>query len=474
MDAFLLILIYLITQNPSKGSLVLEQSNIHSENIPSQVSPDEITISEAYSPNALEEPYVIRWNDDKEREINNLILYLNLITFPEQTNLIVTFHKKTNISSRTKIYNINTLLNYKIYQDPTFNEKLLKTIKNIALCETQNYRSCYKYLFQLLLKYPTFKEEKIKKFQTLFENCDIERKDLIFSYWFVITFPNISVEFFLKYSVEQIKEEILQKPYLKNFYEEKLKHFDLCISKTSCNPITDKKNLKYACVFSFPDNDSCLNPNTTLILVKILQYLDPKDKENKNEIISLISHSCLLKPIFTWERTSSKFYEEISLNNHKILLVYYKVPNTQKIVAFTEASYLKELSSKNPDLMDRLNIKKIYYGACNLACITFKSLNLSDEIQPLTDKEVKDLNKTYGTFILVNPNSFQIPSNYYYSTEQNGVVCIASETGKEVYGLKKLLNINKKILKEINKDFCVETKVFLNELFKEILKANKH
>ena len=114
---------------------------------------------------------------------------------------------------------------------------------------------------------------------------------------------------------------------------------------------------------------------------------------------------------------------------------------------------------------------KIYYGECNLACITFKALNLSDEIQPLTNKDVEKLNKTYGTFILVNPNSFQIPSNYYYSTEENGVVCIASETGKEVYGLKNLLNINKKILKEINKDFCVETKVFwlLTSIFYRLL-----
>lgn len=147
------------------------------------------------------------------------MLYLNQITFPIENYQIVPLLCKTNPNEGKKFYNIDSLVRYKSNQTPEFFGKISKTVQSIALCATPIYDDCYKYLFQLLLKHPTFKEKEIQEFKALFEKASMKKKKIVFSYWWVITFPKVPIDFFLKYAIEHLKEELFQCPTLKKFYE---------------------------------------------------------------------------------------------------------------------------------------------------------------------------------------------------------------------------------------------------------------
>lgn len=236
-------------------------------------------------------------------------------------------------------------------------------------------------------------------------------------------------------------------PDLKKVLRKNLEYLNLNITETPCKPTlksTDERRLKYAFMFSFPNNIT-LNPNASLILVKTLQYLDSNDMNNKEEIMSLLSRSCFEHPMFSGNVLSQNFFQEIILGNHKVLFVYYQLLETPKTVAFTEASYLKKHSK---EFYKKKNVKKIYYGQYNLACVTFNNPILAPIIQPLTENQICKLNEIYGTIILVNPSQLEISSNYYFSPEFSGVICIASEDGKKGLSLRRLLKINKKMMEK--------------------------
>ena len=442
MDSLLYLLFYFALQNFQQDRLIksltaLEGQNVIIENTGTAT----VRTSSTFLPAPHVEPYVIHWSNEVQMDENvrnanqRLILYLNQITFLEENWEILFLLNKHKPIQEKRIYDINALITYKNDKDQSFYKKFLKTIQNISLTDKQAYTFCYKYLFQLLLKYPIFKEQKkeIKTFQNLFENSQLERKDLIFSYWFVITFPDASIEDFLKYSIKYIKEKIYNDFYLRSNCENALEYLDLCITPAVQELILKrnaaKRKLMYAFEFMFT-NKASLNPNTSLILVKILQYLDKKDTANKEEIMSFISG-----------KRNGLFYQEVKWEDHKLVFIYYKLPGTEKIIAITEASYLKELLKEKPNI----NVGKIYYGLYNFACIVLTNQVLSPKIQPLVEEEIEQLDKIYKSFILINPNSLHITTQYYYTPQQSGVAFIMSEDVENSYSLKALLDANKKI-----------------------------
>jgi len=486
MDSLLYLLFYFALQNFQQDRLIksltaLEGQNVIIENTGTAT----VRTSSTFLPAPHVEPYVIHWSNEVQMDENvrnanqRLILYLNQITFLEENWEILFLLNKHKPIQEKRIYDINALITYKNDKEQSFYKKFLKTIQNISLTDKQAYTFCYKYLFQLLLKYPIFKEQKkeIKTFQNLFENSQLERKDLIFSYWFVITFPDASIEDFLKYSIKYIKEKIYNDFYLRSNCENALEYLDLCITPAVQELILKrnaaKRKLMYAFEFMFT-NKASLNPNTSLILVKILQYLDKKDTANKEEIMSFISHCCNPDPInstlghvFSGKR-NGLFYQEVKWEDHKLVFIYYKLPGTEKIIAITEASYLKELLKEKPNI----NVGKIYYGLYNFACIVLTNQVLSPKIQPLVEEEIEQLDKIYKSFILINPNSLHITTQYYYTPQQSGVAFIMSEDVENSYSLKALLDANKKIdikscysLKtflEANKKNCYSLKILLD------------
>ena len=330
------------------------------------------------------------------------------------------------------LYNLFVFLSRldKALDNQEFKKKFFEIHENITLPKTEESNTSYKLLFMLLKKFPNFakQQKEIEEFQQLFENTSLKNKNELFSFWCTLTFPNFPVNDFLKDSIKLTKEKV-----------KKSKDF----------------RLQQKLLFVFPKETPDINYNTTLILVKVWEYLETRDTATQQRLFLKIANICSKAPIFTYKKHQKIPLSRLPIDEHNnIVLIFYQIPKTEHIVALTEKSSLSSQSIRESIQKDYKG--HIYFGSHNLACIVFQKFKIEPPITFLTDQDI-DLMDIQGGIMLTNESIFK--TQLFYSQNMKGGIYFWDEEIGHFLHLSEIIKNNQKVFEKIEYDFKLKINI---------------